>query len=196
MIFSSLNVLLNSPNIKYQDYNYLLCPQIIYNQWSLFLINFLSHKIICYDSSNNKTISNENVKALSKIVYFFDEIIKSKSKHSSYEDFNSEATSSVDNSDIELEDRSLYNDSDDNKNKLVNIEIETSATDYYLNINKWILKPAYTQLQQSINDSGIYICKYMDYLSRNQPIFFDKLDIQFFRIQISMELLNEKLLCS
>jgi Ulp1 family protease len=65
--------------------------------------------------------------------------------------------------------------------------------DKYLYSNKWTFKFANTPKQENFNDGGIFICKFMDYISRNEPITFSSEDIYYFRVMISIELIEQML---
>jgi sentrin-specific protease 1 len=44
--------------------------------------------------------------------------------------------------------------------------------------------------QENSWDCGVYLCKYMEYISRNEEINFSQEDMNYFRIQIAHELLE------
>jgi Ulp1 family protease len=61
--------------------------------------------------------------------------------------------------------------------------------------SKWRFKYANTPIQSYNNepDSGVFVCKFMEYLTREEPILFCKDDAEYFRILMSIELIESKL---
>jgi hypothetical protein len=62
--------------------------------------------------------------------------------------------------------------------------------------NKWRFKFANNPMQLNHNeaDSGVFVCKFMEYLTREEPILFCKEDTEYFRILMSIELIESGLL--
>ena len=49
--------------------------------------------------------------------------------------------------------------------------------------------------QNNLDDCGVYLCKFMDYLTRGHiELDFSEEDIIYFRVQIGIELIKGKLL--
>lgn len=48
--------------------------------------------------------------------------------------------------------------------------------------------------QDGNDDCGVFVCKFMEYLSRNQMLNFKQEDIKYFRILIGVELIKGELL--
>jgi hypothetical protein len=59
---------------------------------------------------------------------------------------------------------------------------------------QWIYKFAQTPQQINNYDGGVFICKYIEYLSRGEPITFSCEDIDYFRMLIGVELVTGNLL--
>lgn len=61
---------------------------------------------------------------------------------------------------------------------------------------KWRFKYAKNPMQHNNNetDSGVFVCKFMEYLTREEPILFTKDDTEYFRILMTIEFLQSKLM--
>jgi hypothetical protein len=59
---------------------------------------------------------------------------------------------------------------------------------------KWKFKFANAPKQNTSIDSGIFICKFLEYLARGEPIIFSQEDIEYFRVLMSIELIESKLI--
>jgi len=61
---------------------------------------------------------------------------------------------------------------------------------------RWKFKYANNPKQSATNetDSGIFVCKFLEYITRDEPILFDKHDVEYFRILMSVELIESKLI--
>ncbi len=68
--------------------------------------------------------------------------------------------------------------------------IEESSFIQYL---QWRIVEVECPLQNLENDGGIFICKVIDLLSRDEHIMFSKEDINYFRVSMSIELIESKL---
>jgi hypothetical protein len=64
------------------------------------------------------------------------------------------------------------------------------------NREKWTIKTANTPKQNNKVDGGVFVLKFIEYLTRNEPITFSQEDIEYFRIKIAIELTENKLLTS
>lgn len=62
--------------------------------------------------------------------------------------------------------------------------------------NDWKLKYANAPKQNTIYDGGVFVCKFMDYLTRSEQITFCQEDMEYFRVLICVELTQNKLLTS
>jgi hypothetical protein len=75
---------------------------------------------------------------------------------------------------------------------------EISETDSEVDLNNltsfWKFKIENTSKQINPSDCGIFVCKFMDYISRNKKITFTHEDMNYFRILIGIELMEGKLL--
>jgi hypothetical protein len=70
-----------------------------------------------------------------------------------------------------------------------------SEIDLHLLSSFWKFKMAITPKQNNGSDCGVYVCKFMDYLSRDiQNINFTHEDVYYFRYLIAIEILEGKLM--
>lgn len=58
----------------------------------------------------------------------------------------------------------------------------------------WEFRNADCPKQRNGVDCGVFLCKYMDYLSREEPMNFTQDDMSYFRVLIGVEIINGKLL--
>lgn len=63
-------------------------------------------------------------------------------------------------------------------------------------VNKWNVYLADAPTQKNLDDCGVFLCKYIEYISRNQAFDFNYSDMVYFRKLISAEILLGKLLSS
>jgi Ulp1 family protease len=80
------------------------------------------------------------------------------------------------------------------KNQETNENYSFSTSFIDDNYKNYKVKVANVNKQSDVYEGGIFICKFMDYISRNEPITFDHLDINYYRISIGVELIEGKLL--
>lgn len=69
-----------------------------------------------------------------------------------------------------------------------------SECDLYMIASFWKYKIALTPKQKNGDDCGVFLCKFIDYISRDAPINFSQEDIIYFRYMIGVELMEGKLL--
>jgi Ulp1 family protease len=62
--------------------------------------------------------------------------------------------------------------------------------------SRWKFKYANNPKQSATNetDSGVFVCKFLEYITRDESILFDKHDLEYFRILMSVELIESKLI--
>ncbi len=58
----------------------------------------------------------------------------------------------------------------------------------------WIFNFVQCTRQENTYDCGVFVCKFMDYLSRNKEITFTQKDMNYYRILIGCELIHETIL--
>lgn len=93
---------------------------------------------------------------------------------------------------------SLYTISESSNNKMILISY---LLDSYFEYNKftenlkkkWIYNFVQCNKQENGYDCGVFVCKFMDYISRGQQITFSQKDMKYFRILIAGELFSEKI---
>lgn len=164
-----------------------------------FCLNKCKNKRYSFDSRSTEFTTNslvaegkdQVIKTLFKLNNFsndscpvseIESTIKIIDLDSSPSDFNSERSS---NSNSSISNKH-------NEQQLENLLLSTSITENLFKNFK--IKIAKVVKQSDVYDSGIFVCKFIDYISRNEPITFDQADINYFRISIGVELIEEKLL--
>ena len=189
--------------------------------WALVSVNKKKMKMILYDSKY--FFSEEGMSAMQTLARFFDyqknKVVKTKNSFStssfSEKDFPSgdeicenrfdSEESSADEDDFDksstTKNKTFINEEDVyfNCKRILNFD-ENESGERETGISKpdsrWIFKFAKNPRQSTTNaiDSGIFVIKFMDYLTREEPILFTKEDIEYFRIMISIELIESMLL--
>jgi sentrin-specific protease 1 len=67
----------------------------------------------------------------------------------------------------------------------------------FLNLKeKWKYELAKTQKQSNSTDCGIFLCKFMDYIVRKEPIKFHVDDMSYFKMLIGIEFIQGEVLTS
>jgi Ulp1 family protease len=100
------------------------------------------------------------------------------SSNNTVEDFNLDSDNSFDSEMNEIWEKLNINDDEKSQDNIN---------------NAWHYSKASNPLQKNENDGGVYMCKFIDYLSRDEPITFTHEDIEYFRILMSIELLESDL---
>ena len=190
--------------------------------WALVSVNLKKMTMILYDSKFS--FSEEGKSAMQTLAMFFDyqkhKSVETKNSFStmnfSEKDFpsvdeicenrfdseeSSEDEDSSDKSSTITQNKSFINEEDVyfNCKRILNfdenesVERETAKSE---SNSKWIFKFAKNPRQSTSNsiDSGIFVMKFMEYLTRQEPIIFTKEDIEYFRILTSIELIESKLM--
>jgi hypothetical protein len=75
-------------------------------------------------------------------------------------------------------------------------EISESDSESDLNLPSsfWKFKIAKAPKQSNSSDCGVFVCKFMDFISRDKEITFIQDDMKYFRISIGIELMEGKFL--
>jgi hypothetical protein len=192
--------------------------------WALVSVNLKNAKMILYDSKYSFSEDGKNaMQALSKFFDFYveDKFNNSFSQPNTYRDKN---FSQTDNefSDMRFDSEGSSDDEDipENSTQVTTNQTFNLEDDLYSNCkrvlnfdeandtsvdkegesgrscNRWKFKYA-NNPTQSINneaDSGVFVCRFIEYITRDEPILFDKHDIEYFRILMSVELIESKLM--
>jgi len=174
------------------DFNYILIPINNKFHWTVAKIDIKNKNIFYYDSlfgENNHSKSIINV-----IVKFFDEFLQNSNL--AIENGNNRKINSIciDMTSDKIDDETT-NTNKDNSNEILNDYYETDDYPNYYSFNKnWKVDYGKCNKQNNLNDCGVFTCKFLDYLSLNKIPSFTQEDIEYFRIQIAIELINENLM--
>jgi len=197
----------NSNNINNLfDYDYLLVPiNSNNNHWSLVLVNLHKKKFTYYDSLENEERGFLVMNSLTKL--FSDYITRVKDfrdeqsetadggrrKSLKDEDVNNKFSTSL-NSSFNLNQNMQNINSQLNSNLDSNGYDSESESDIDMMSSFWRFKFAQTPQQTNGFDCGVFMCKFMDYLARNEKINFTQDQINYFRYLMAVEIIEGKLL--
>ena len=73
------------------------------------------------------------------------------------------------------------------------IDDNLSENDDKLN-NGWKQRHPICPKQNNYYDCGVFVCKFMDYITREQKMNFTQVDMEYFRTLIGIELINGNVL--
>lgn len=203
-------------NFKINLYNYkkILIPINIKNShWSLVVLNINKRKFKYYDSLSNENTGYSIMTNLSEL--FSEYINHNNSKEDDYpcnllnkvkvekdkneEDVTNKLSTSFSS---HVNNDNLLNNTTNNINCINNVNIinshtdssQSSGSDLHMMTSFWKFKIADTPTQYNYADCGVFLCKFMDYISREESLTFDQEDITYFRILIGAELLKGEML--
>jgi Ulp1 family protease len=165
------------------SYKSLLIPiNIKNNHWALVSINLKEYTMIYYDSSyseiNNGYIIMQTISELFTTYLLEEKNNKILNSKSTSIDSSLKKSNYDENTFIEQE------SSDGSTNNKDNGRIEIN----------WKYKILNVPQQNNLSDCGVFLCKYMEYITREESFNFTYNDIEYFRILITAELINGKLL--
>lgn len=172
------HILLYNSHMPEDQLTYLIEEANIINNISSFFNYYLDNKI--YD--------------LTKEENFFSKVkVEPKKNNNMHKSFTSDlstqyiSTKTITSSSNTVED---FNSESDNS-----FDSEMNEIWEKLNLQEddnsiWHFSKASNPIQKNENDGGVFMCKFIDYLSRDEPITFTNEDIEYFRITMSIELLE------
>jgi sentrin-specific protease 1 len=148
----------------------ILMPININNiHWSLVSIDLHNKAMTYYDSLR----FNSGDDYMETLTYIFDEYLKRFNKDEEANKLS--ATMSTYNNKIDF-------NSDDSGDEI----------SFH---NDWAFTEALEiPLQKNTYDCGVFLCKFMEYISRREEICFSQCDMSYFRLLIATEILEGKLL--
>jgi len=159
--------------------------------WSLCVLNFRYNTIIYLDSLESARTKN-SISVSKPMINLFDKFIEEKiKKFQNFQTINhlNESVLSEEMVNLQIE----------NKKDKINfkccdlIPVEVSEKS---NNKKWKVFIADAPFQNNHYDCGVFLCKYIDYISRNISFDFTNEDMIYFRMLIAMEIFKGKLLTS
>lgn len=187
----------------------------ITQHWCLSSINLKEQKIIVYDSKHsNQSETNINTVLRPFISYYTHYIQYNNSLLNQGDEkpvqrghkFNgNDSTTGVSSDNLTNDYQSIVPTNDDKCEILVDTSIfDSEQSSVCSDLNQsiidfeiedpWKFKLAKVPQQNNKFDGGIFICKFMDYLSRNEPITFSHEDIAYYRVSLGIELAIGRLL--
>ncbi len=188
--------------IKLNNYENILIPiNIKANHWSLVNVSIQNRKITYFDSLENNT---EGFKVMREISELFTEYIKKNKQDDNLITINlmNNTTKSSDD-EAKSSNKSkfsfLSNLNHINENliaeKPLHSENETdSENDLQIMSSFWNFQIFDTPKQNNLTDCGVFMCKFIDYISAGKPFDFSQEDIDYLRYQIGIEIMEGKLL--
>lgn len=190
----------NKSNINLFDYDYLMIPINTNNlHWSLVTVNLNNKKFTYYDSLEDKghgyivlnSLTRLFTDYVSKVKDYKDQdcLNNAKKKNTLCEEEVTHRLSSTLNSSTHI-----YNNFNLRSNMNSDEYESQSESDIDMMASFWKFKIANTPKQNNGADCGVFMCKYMDYLARDELINFSQEDIQYFRYLMGIEIVEGKLL--
>jgi Ulp1 family protease len=187
------------------DYDYLLIPINSNNlHWSLVLLNLHNKKFTYYDSLEDEEKGFIIMNSLTKLFTEYITRVKDckedqygvvnggKRKSPNEEEVNNKLSTTLNSSTNFYTNGKLNNPL---RSNIYSDDYESeSESDIDMMASFWKFKIAETPKQENGVDCGVFMCKFMDYLARDEIINFTQEDIDYFRYLIGIEFLEGKLL--
>jgi Ulp1 family protease len=179
--------------LNFLDYKSILFPiNLNSNHWVLAVVDLKNKKLTYYDSLifyNHATASQ----ILSNLSKFFDDYLalKSGENHNlniigdlttDRVDEDTTNTNKVEKS-FKTKEKSIcstYSNNEDNLSEIHNDKFFTGWKQSFPECPK----------QSNFSDCGVFICKFMDYITRERRFDFSQNDMEYFRILIGVELIK------
>lgn len=187
--------------IEVENVDLLLLPLNLNNShWSLAILNIETMSIVYVDSlksiRNMKHVTKRLIKLFNKYLYE-----KEEQAIKSYEESIKFAQGSIDSDEItssKFSEHELNLEKLDLSKKLkyYSSKLILFKNNFKCDVNKWNVYLADAPTQKNLDDCGVFLCKYIEYISRNQAFDFNYSDMVYFRKLISAEILLGKLLSS
>jgi Ulp1 family protease len=190
------------PSKNLFEYDHVMIPiNLNNNHWSLVTVDLINKKFLYYDSLENN-ISGYRV--MNDLTTLFTEYVSrvkenkeeecglgcGKKKFSDkYEEEATNKLSTTINSSTCINNNCLFKsnaNSDDCQSE--------SESDIDMMASFWKFKIASVPKQTNGYDCGVFMCKIMDYLARDELINFTQDDIKYFRYLMGREIMEGKLL--
>lgn len=185
--------------------------------WALLSINLNNRKIIYYSSLTDPSPKTRNI-VVDTTKAFFDFYLEKRRKHRTdialtHRHFE-RRVSYTPSTDLSLSHLLMSSSSHFENNTVSDDKSQSESSSYFESeassedeehddkysitsdnnrSRSWTFKCALAPQQDNLNDGGVFVCKFMDYLSREEPITFSNEDIEYFRISIGIELVKGKL---
>lgn len=183
--------------VNFLDYKCILIPINLNNtHWVLVVVDLKKKKIAYYDSLPSYCDTNAS-HILDYITKFFDDFLSTKSNDN--HNFNLIVDTTTDRVDEDTTNTNKVEKSIKTKEKSVcstnsNNEDNLSDTHNYKYNTGW--KRYYPDCPKQFNysDCGVFMIKFMDYITREQIFDFSQIDMDYFRILIGVELIKGNML--
>jgi Ulp1 family protease len=195
--------------VNLKNYHRILFPVFILNKksshrhWALISVNLKNMKMICYDGMYYQSEDAKNaMKAIAQFMDFLREFNNNNFKHNSSKSLDSFLSTTKYSSDYQETCLDESFDSEASFDSFTSDDYEHDMTNCHKELNfnleaekstEW--KLTFANAPQTNNtDSGVFVCKFIEYLTRNEPILFSKDDTSYFRLLMSNELLENRIL--
>ena len=182
--------------------DFLLIPINLKNShWSLVVVEIKNLSIIYVDSLKGSRNKNADyivkilIKLLNKYIQDKKEIENKNSnginiyKNDNDEKFEEEINSTISN---EMKNLEISNFAESEEFKCSNL-IQINK-DLNIDFSDWKVFISEAPYQTNMDDCGIFLCKFMDYVCRNKQFDFTNEEILYFRKLIAIEIINGDLL--
>lgn len=160
----------------------------------MVVVNLKKKKISYYDSFPSDNGASQILKNISK---FFDDFLATKSNENN--NLNLIVDTTTDRVDEDTTNTNKVEKSFKRKEKSIcsmnsNNEDNLSDTNNDKYSTTWRFMCPDCPKQDNYSDCGVFMCKFMDYLIREQKFDFNHEDMKFFRILIGVELIKGNVL--
>jgi Ulp1 family protease len=171
------------------------------SHWSLVTVDLNERKLDYYDSLDN---TQEAFKIMESLAELFTEYI-TRNKEDVYNLIGLDCKKDTEDATLKLSNsftsnindapeqnpNSAFHNININKKNELDSQYDTDA--HAMNLS-WRYKIFDTPKQMNGTDCGVFMCKYIDYISRNKDLTFNQPDIKFFRFLMGVELMEGRMI--
>jgi hypothetical protein len=190
--------------------------------WSLVTVDLNKKRISYFDSMNKEDEGRRVMQLLIELFndylqvkesqYTLQNTLTNRSKSTNAEKGEDEITNKLSTSFSSTLNQHLNNEQQQPVNVSFNVNVNLQNLNMNVNFVKprsrqsftsensaedndqWKMAFPHTPKQTNGSDCGVFVCKYMDYLSRKEPFSFTPEDMPYFRMLIAVELTQNEIL--